>query len=259
MEHVKVLNIPDEQRVFVIGDIHGNYELYQTTLFELGITTDDVVISVGDIIDRGTNNTKMLFEFLHTPNRYMVLGNHEDLMMKSQQYREWDICWRDNGGLTTLDEIGLSGVKYFNSVLSTLPHLIEVNHRGYKLGVAHAGIPHYPGIPDWNSIKEWTHTNGEYRHHLLWDRNSIQMAIYDNQLTESEKLERIIAGVDYVIHGHTGVDERFEFGNRVWIDTQFRTGQFTVAQMNYETHLMKYFTLVPDEWGTNIGYTIKEL
>lgn len=51
MSYVKVLNIPDDKRVFVIGDIHGNYEFYHETIKELGITDDDVVISVGDLVD----------------------------------------------------------------------------------------------------------------------------------------------------------------------------------------------------------------
>ncbi|AQW88615.1 putative serine/threonine protein phosphatase [Erwinia phage pEa_SNUABM_50] len=257
MSHVKVLDIPDEKNVYIIGDIHGNFDLFQKTLHEIGITDDDVLISVGDLVDRGRNNAKMLFEFLNKENRHMVLGNHEDMMMRGRTSREWYFNWLQNGGQTTLDEIGAPGIDHFCTLLEDVPHLIEVNHRGYKLGIAHAGIPHYPSINDWETIKQWTEDNGEYRYQLLWDRDAIQMARYDFELSEKEKLERIVAGVDYVIHGHTGVPHKFAFGNRVWIDTQFRSGQFTIATMD-DDHLMKYYTIVPDEWGSDVGYEIRE-
>lgn len=258
MSYVKVLNIPDDKRVFVIGDIHGNFELLETTLYELGITDDDVLISVGDLIDRGKYNTKTLFEFLNKENRYMVLGNHEKLMMDAQNSLEWDLCWRQNGGSETFDEIGQPGITHFCTLLEDIPYLIEVNHRGYKLGIAHAGIPPYPNVNDWETIKQWTEDNGDYRFQLLWDRDTIQLAMSDAELPEKEKLERIVSGVDYVIHGHTGVPDKFVFGNHVWIDTQFNSNKFTLAHMDSGTHLIKFKSVLPDVWGAGFGYTIEE-
>ena len=52
MSFVKVIDVPDDKNVYFIGDIHGNFELFQSTLKELGITDDDVLISVGDLVDR---------------------------------------------------------------------------------------------------------------------------------------------------------------------------------------------------------------
>lgn len=259
MSFVKVINVPDDKNLYIIGDIHGNHEFYEATLNELNITDDDVIISVGDLIDRGKYNSKMLFEFLNKENRHMVLGNHEDMMMRAQSSREWNLTWLHNGGQTTLDEIGQPGIEHFCTLLEDIPYLIEVNHRGYKLGICHAGIPHYPQVSDWEIIKEWTETNAEYRYQLLWDRDAIQYARYDYQVPENEKLERIISGVDYVIHGHTGVPNKFVFGNRVWIDTQFKSSKFTLAHMDTETHIMKFKSVIADPWGQGFGYTIEEL
>ena len=60
MSFVKVINVPDDKNLYIIGDIHGNHEFYEATLNELNITDDDVIISVGDLIDRGKYNSKML-------------------------------------------------------------------------------------------------------------------------------------------------------------------------------------------------------
>lgn len=258
MSYVKVLNIPDDKDVYVIGDIHGNFEFFRETIKELGITDDDVIISVGDLVDRGKNNAKCLFEFLNKENRHMVIGNHEDMMMRAQTSREWDMNWLHNGGQTTLDEIGAPGVAHFCKLLEEVPFLIEVNHRGYKLGIAHAGIPHLPNVSDWETIKEWTENSAQYRYQLIWDRDAIQYAHYDSQVEEKDKLERIVSGVDYVIHGHTGVPNKFVFGNRVWIDTQFKSNKFTLAHMDSETHLMKFKSVIQDEWGSGCGYRIEE-
>lgn len=258
MSFVKVLDIPDDKDLYIIGDIHGNYDLYEATLKELGITDSDVIISVGDLIDRGKNNAKMLHEFLIKENRYMVLGNHEDMMIRAQNSREWYMNWIYNGGNTTLEEIGQPGITHFCELLNGIPYLIEVNHRGYKLGITHAAIPHYSNLSDWKEIKDWAETNAEYRHELIWDRDAIQYARFDSDVPESEKLKDIISGVDYVIHGHTGVPNKFQFGNRVWIDTQFRANKLTLAYIDTETQTMKYKSVLPDPWGAAQGYTIEE-
>lgn len=258
MSFIKIIDVPEDKNVYFIGDIHGNFELFEKTLKEIGITDDDVLISVGDLVDRGNNNAKCLFEFLNKDNRHMVIGNHEKLMMDAQNSREWELIWHNNGGLTTLNEIGVPGIRHFSNLLSTVPYLIEVNHRGYKIGVTHAGIPHYPSINTWDLIKEYTENNPEYRYQLIWDRDAIQYAIYDHQVPPNEKLEAVVEGVDYVIHGHTGVVEPLVFGNRVWLDTQFRNGSFTIGQMNTETMMIKFVAAIPDAWGIEAGFTIKE-
>ena len=259
MAYVKIIDVPDDKDLYIIGDVHGNYDFYEATLRELGITDDDVIISVGDLVDRGLNNSKMLNEFLKKENRYMVLGNHENMMIRGQTDSNWYLNWLRNGGQQTLDEIGAEGIAEFCTLIEeTVPYILEVNHRGSKLGIAHAGIPHYQHISDWETIKHWTENNAEYRHQLIWDRDAIEYARHDYNVPEKEKLTRIITGVDYVIHGHTGVPNKFQFGNRVWIDTQFRSSKFTLAYIDSETNLMKFKSVVPDLWGGSHGYYIEE-
>lgn len=255
MSFVKVLNIPDNQNVYFVGDIHGNYDLYNRTLREFGITDNDVVISVGDVIDRGNKNARCLFEFLLHENRHMVLGNHEDMMVRSYsteehvyRTREWYHVWQQNGGNTTLDEIGEPGIKHFCTLLKEVPHVLEVNHRGYKILVSHAAIPNLPNVNSVQEIITFAEEDGNYRHQLIWDRDAINYARHDYDIPENEKMQRIIEGADYVIHGHTGVPHKFLFGNRVWIDTQFMSGELTLAYMNDE-HELEYLTREKDEYS----------
>jgi serine/threonine protein phosphatase 1 len=64
-------------RTFVIGDIHGCYDELIKLIEKIGFTDDDLLISVGDIVDRG-NQSKEVYEFfLNRPHTKVLVGNHE--------------------------------------------------------------------------------------------------------------------------------------------------------------------------------------
>jgi serine/threonine protein phosphatase 1 len=65
------------QRTFIIGDIHGCFDELIELLNKVGLTDDDLLISLGDIVDRG-NKSKQVFEYLRDrPNTITLIGNHE--------------------------------------------------------------------------------------------------------------------------------------------------------------------------------------
>jgi serine/threonine protein phosphatase 1 len=64
-------------RTFVIGDIHGCFDELMQLTQKIGLTENDMLISVGDIVDRG-NKSKAVYEyFLNRPNSIVLVGNHE--------------------------------------------------------------------------------------------------------------------------------------------------------------------------------------
>lgn len=50
MPFYQKLIIPDEQDLYIVSDIHGMYTLYKEGCKRMGITKDDVVISLGDCV-----------------------------------------------------------------------------------------------------------------------------------------------------------------------------------------------------------------
>ena len=60
-----------------IGDIHGCYDELQALLDKAGLTEGDVVVSVGDCVDRGLDTPAVLDFFQKTPNAFLIMGNHE--------------------------------------------------------------------------------------------------------------------------------------------------------------------------------------
>ena len=64
------------QRTIIYGDIHGCLDEFKMLRDELGITSDDREILVGDILDRGPYSNETL-TYARENNLELVLGNHE--------------------------------------------------------------------------------------------------------------------------------------------------------------------------------------
>ena len=64
-------------RKFVIGDIHGCYDELMELIEMIGLTDEDWLISLGDIVDRGNKSKEVYEYFLNRPNSLVLMGNHE--------------------------------------------------------------------------------------------------------------------------------------------------------------------------------------
>ena len=65
------------KRTIVLGDIHGCFKEMNDLLNQIGFCGSDLVVSVGDIIDRGPFSWEVAQFFQNTKNAIFVLGNHE--------------------------------------------------------------------------------------------------------------------------------------------------------------------------------------
>ncbi len=64
-------------RTFIIGDIHGCFDELMELTKKTGLTNDDLLISLGDIVDRGNKSKEVYEYFLNRPNSIVLMGNHE--------------------------------------------------------------------------------------------------------------------------------------------------------------------------------------
>jgi serine/threonine protein phosphatase 1 len=94
-------------RVIAIGDIHGCSAALDAVLAEAKPRRGDLVVTLGDYIDRGPDSRGVI-ERLLTLRREVelapILGNHEELLLTildGQHYMLGD--WLAFGGLATLD------------------------------------------------------------------------------------------------------------------------------------------------------------
>jgi len=64
-------------RTFVIGDIHGCFTALMELTAKIGLKNDDLLISVGDIVDRGNQSKEVYHFFRNRPGSIVLIGNHE--------------------------------------------------------------------------------------------------------------------------------------------------------------------------------------
>lgn len=67
----------------IIGDIHGCYTELQELLDKVGLSADDEIIAIGDIVDRGPDSPNVLNFFRTHPNARSLMGNHERKHVRS--------------------------------------------------------------------------------------------------------------------------------------------------------------------------------
>lgn len=91
-------------KINIIGDIAGRYD--ELILLLAKMPEADLVISVGDMVDRGRQSKQVLEWFMKTPNAKAIYGNHEDMMVKyCENPYDWNnrMMWLHNGGHQTLE------------------------------------------------------------------------------------------------------------------------------------------------------------
>ncbi len=114
--------------IYAIGDIHGQHTMLLEMikiLREIPIQEDDVLVFLGDYVDRG-ENSKAVIETLiqlkeERPGTIFLRGNHEQLMIEAKDgplpeaseqegyimYSSLMINWLQNGGVDTLLNYGV--------------------------------------------------------------------------------------------------------------------------------------------------------
>ena len=211
MTKVKYLEIDEDVNVFVVGDIHGAYSLLMAKLKEIKFNfNSDLLIAVGDLIDRGSENEKcigLLNEHWFTS----IKGNHEDFCYKGMMddHIKFYHRMRNNGGewFYNLPE---DLMEHIGRRLNQLPILLEVKYKGKKFGFVHADVP----VEDWELLKEMV-INDDTQ--IDSERSVIDACLWSRRVVEMDSVT--IAQVDNVFLGHTVLPEIKQVGNCTFLDT----------------------------------------
>lgn len=190
--------------VFAFSDLHGQIGLWHQIRDFL--KPDDIAYCLGDCIDRGQNNLKLLNEIIAAPNVILLRGNHEDFISSIgtrlfvansckvspiDTQKEFYTLWRYNGGFSTIEEFNsLSLQEQYNliSAIERLPtHTEYMNSKGEIIYLCHAGRQF-----DTSEVINLDHSIVPMNNYL-WDREHL-----------IEKKWRGDAN-EYCIHGHTPV------------------------------------------------------
>lgn len=206
---IKYLNIDEDVNVYVVGDIHACYTLLKEELKNINFDyTKDLLIGVGDIIDRGNENEKCV-GLINEDWFVTVKGNHEDFCIQgvSNDHIAFYHKMTNNGGEWFYKQPEDTQVAIAN-IFEKLPFMLEVNYCGKKFGFVHADLP----VEDWELAKEMLINNDiidgrDFSDHLIWSRGIVNKDYVE------------IAQVDNVFFGHTVLPKITQIGNCTFLDT----------------------------------------
>ncbi|UNP83557.1 metallophosphoesterase [Bacillus mycoides] len=81
MEKIKKLSIPNDVRVIIISDIHGELDLFKELLHKVNFKDDDYLIINGDLCEKGNDSIGVVNYVMDLvvskPNVYVIEGNCE--------------------------------------------------------------------------------------------------------------------------------------------------------------------------------------
>jgi serine/threonine protein phosphatase 1 len=104
-EHKTTMDTCKRVRHLAVGDIHGCLKALTTLADFVPFQTDDVVVTLGDYVNRGPDSRAVLdwlIQFGRRRNLVPLRGNHEIMMLQARENAEALECWRVCGGDATL-------------------------------------------------------------------------------------------------------------------------------------------------------------
>lgn len=189
-------------RIWPVGDLHGClHQLAQALRARRFNPWQDLLISVGDLIDRGPDSAGCL-ALLDKPWFRAVRGNHEEMALDALEAHD-TLLWTMNGGdwLTRLaGQPRREAIERLRRC-ARLPFIIELHAAGKVQVIAHADYPcsHYA----WRQQVDARRT--------VWSRERLNRHL--------EGRGGAITGADEFWFGHTPLQEARTFFNQHYIDT----------------------------------------
>jgi serine/threonine protein phosphatase 1 len=193
---------------YAIGDIHGCYNALETLLENIGSSSEDTFVFLGDYVNRGPKTKQvidLLIDFAKKTNTYFLRGNHEVMMMVARGSEIGLNEWVDAGGDVTLKSYNTIPKDNWESSISSEHWAFLDNTLPYvqleKYIFVHAGLKPGRSLEDQN------------KYNLFWKK-------YEEPDRYSED--------EIVICGHTSRKngEIANFGHTVCIDTYAYGGKW---------------------------------
>ncbi|OTG80676.1 metallophosphoesterase [Acinetobacter sp. ANC 4648] len=190
-------------RLFVVGDVHGCYDQLMQQLAAVKFNfNQDLLVAVGDLVDRGADSLKCL-NLVDQPWFKAIRGNHEEMCILSKVDRHMADLHVQHGGewFYALDPIQREQVI---QKCVALPIILEIEYQTQCYGFVHADIHKN----QWDIFKKSVQSNHEL---AVWGRGRIR--------NKRPELYSKIQGIDLVFLGHTVVDCVTKRENCYFLDT----------------------------------------
>lgn len=172
---VKHIELPTGRRVFAVSDVHGNLDYLKGLLDKISFSPDDVLILLGDLIEKGPDSIGTLqyvLQLCKNHTIHVLPGNCDRLLFDAGIPDEWLFRWRDSwGGHTVIREFAQKLGIALNSpadvpalrravrrefaqevdFLTGLPTILESEHYIF----VHGGIPGEDALQNPAALQSW--------------------------------------------------------------------------------------------------------
>ena len=214
--------------VYAVSDLHGCYDKFRKLLDMIRLTDDDVLYVLGDVVDRGPENIRLVTELAGKRNICTLMGNHDymaALMMKTYGMDHWeksslqdkpeakDIfeAWLSDGGETTwkefmqLDPVEKEVMQRF---LQSRPLFAEIKVNGQIYQLSHT-VPERSLMqdPDRRVVSDFLFSSPEY------DKVYFPDKILVTGHTPTGLIDEASAGRIWKKNNHIAIDCGAVFGN----------------------------------------------
>ena len=132
---------------YCLSDIHGEIFKWRDMLKLIQFSDEDTMYVLGDVIDRNPHGVEILQDIMKRPNIHMIIGNHEDMMLKTLgKHNEYHArrLWQQNGGGSTYREMVYGATpEERNQILqyvSELPDYLEIEVNGRNFYLVHGNV-----------------------------------------------------------------------------------------------------------------------
>ena len=146
---------------YVMANIHGNYQKFQSILSQISFRDEDILYVLGDSVDFGEESMELIADLSVRVNVYPIAGEHDFLaarmlkgfskMLESGAAPDPDYiaemtAWVQDGGQSTLEAFRALDAEQREGVLEYLEEMTlfeEVTVKGKEYLLVHAGIADY--------------------------------------------------------------------------------------------------------------------
>jgi serine/threonine protein phosphatase 1 len=218
--------IPEGQRVYAIGDIHGRCDLLCQMIARIEADergrplADTTVVLLGDLVDRGPDSAGVIAtarEWAKRRRVRMLAGNHEEMFLGSFEREETLRHFLRHGGRETLLSYPISAEAYTRATLDELQAMM-------RAAVPAEDVAFMEAMEDRIQIGDYVFVHAGVRPGIPLDEQKVS----DLRWIRAEFLEASEARDFAVVHGHTIIETPHISPLRIGLDTgAFASGQLT--------------------------------
>ncbi len=219
--------------VYAIGDIHGRLDLFERMIGhiradEMVVAERPLIVLLGDYVDRGPDSAAVLSRILRLQAEpwcdvEVLLGNHEEYLLKFLHTAHHGPAWVDYGGGSTLGSYGVA-----LPISRTDPSQWEEVRKAFSEALPEAHLALLKGMKYLLKVDDYVFVHAGVRPDMpleaqgpetfLWVRGAFMAA---------EKACDFV-----VVHGHTPEDEPADKRWRIGIDSgAYATGVLTAVRL----------------------------